>query len=297
MASENEIRALLVLLDDPDNEVYSTVAGKIVEQGTQIVPVLEQLWEVTPDVVTQERIEELIHRVHFQDLQRDLLEWSKSDHPELLRGAILVARYQFPQLNVAPLLNQFDQIRKNVWLELNGYLSPVEQVNVINSILYSFYNLKGHELTEREPRYFFINQVLESKQGNNYTIGIIYLALCEALDIPLFAVEIPRQFIFAYMHLLPQVFSAGNPLSMGRPQFYVDPLAGMIFSQKDVDAYLKKINARDKDAYFLPMLNKRIIYKMMEELCLCYRYKREEDKAEDILQLMRIVAANQGLGI
>jgi regulator of sirC expression with transglutaminase-like and TPR domain len=297
MASENEIKALLVLLDDPDNEVYVTVAGKLLEQGAGIVPVLEQLWEVTPDAVTQERIEDLIHRVHFQDLQHELLEWSRSDQPELLKGAILIARYQYPQLNVGPLLKLFDQIRKNVWLELNGYLSPREQVNVINSILYSFYSLKGHELTEREPGHFFINQVLEGKQGNCYTLGIIYLALCETLDIPLFAVEIPRQFIFAYMHLLPPVFNADRPPAMARPQFYVDPMSGMTFSQKDVDVYLKKINARDRDSYFLPMLNKRIIYKMMEELCLCYRYRREEDKAEDIQQLMHLLGNDMRLGI
>jgi hypothetical protein len=99
------------------------------------------------------------------------------------------------------------------------------------------------------------------------------------------------------MHLLPPVFNADRPPAMARPQFYVDPMSGMTFSQKDVDVYLKKINARDRDSYFLPMLNKRIIYKMMEELCLCYRYRREEDKAEDIQQLMHLLGNDMRLGI
>jgi len=83
---------LLTLIDDPDDEVYDTVADKLVHYGKEIIPNLEKLWEVTVDESVQERIETLIHRVHFQDLQQELLEWSQSRNPEILRGAILVAK-------------------------------------------------------------------------------------------------------------------------------------------------------------------------------------------------------------
>lgn len=284
----NEISALLRLIDDPDDEVFDTVASKILNYGRDIIPNLEQLWEVTADEAIQERIEQLIHRVHFQDLQRDFLEWSDSKQPELLRGAILVARYQFPDLNVPALLTQFDQIRRNIWLELNNYLTPLEQVNVFSSILYNYYKLKGHELTEREPKHFFINQVLESKQGNTYTIGIVFLSLCELLDIPIFAVDVPRQFIFAYIDTLHNFFST-DPEGIQQIQFYIDPVNGMVYTQKDVDAYLRKINAHDRELYSTPLLAKRIIFKMLEELSLCYRYKREEEKADEIQELMRLL--------
>ncbi|MBC7553503.1 MAG: hypothetical protein H7257_05950 [Taibaiella sp.] len=289
MKSDNEIRALLVLIDDPDDEVFDTVASELLNYGRDIIPRLEQLWEVTPEEAVQTRIEDLIHRVHFQDLRQEFADWSRSDHPELLRGAILVAKFQYPQLNIPEILNQFDQIRKNVWLELNNYLSPMEQVNVFNSILYSFYKLQGHELTERDPKYFFINQVLQSRQGNSYSIGVIYLALCEILDVPVFAIDVPRQFIFAYIHVLPHVFNAKDDYSPPRAQFYIDPLSGIVYSQKDVDAYLEKINALDREMYLTPILNKRIIFRMMEELCLCYRYRREDEKADDIQELMKLL--------
>ena len=288
MQSNKEITALLRLIDDPDDEVYDTVASKLVHYGKEIIPNLEQLWEVTEDEGVQERIELLIHRVHFHDLQQEFLEWSQAKHPELLRGAILVARFQFPDLNVPAILTQFDQMRRNIRLELNNYLTPLEQANVFNSILYNYYKLHGHELTEREPKYFFINQVLESKQGNAYTIGILYLALCELLDIPIFAVDVPRQFIFAYIDTLHSFFSH-NPEGIQQIQFYIDPISGVIYTQKDVDTYLRKINAHDREMYFSPLLTKRIIYKMMEELALCYRYLREDHKADEIQQLMKLL--------
>ena len=288
MQSNKEITALLRLIDDPDSEVYDTVASKLVHYGKEIIPNLEQLWEVTEDEAVQERIELLIHRVHFQDLQRDFLEWSTARNPELLRGAILIARFQFPELNVPAILTQFDQIRRNIWLELNNYLTPLEQVNVFNSILYNYYKLHGHELTERESKHFFINQVLESKQGNAYTIGILFLSLCEMLDIPIFAVDVPRQFIFAYIDTL-HSFLSQDKAGIQQIQFYIDPINGMIYTQKDVDTYLRKINAYGDDQYYAPMLTKRIIYKMMEELALCYRYRREDQKADEIQQLMKLL--------
>ena len=288
MQQNKEITALLRLIDDPDGEVFDTVAEKLLHYGREIIPNLEQLWEVTADEDVQERIEFLIHRVHFQNLQAEFLEWSKAKQPELLRGAILVAKYQFPDLNIPSILAQFDQIRRNIWLELNNYLTPLEQVNVLNSILYNYYKLQGHELTEREPKYFFINQVLESKQGNAYSLGVLYLALCELLDIPIFAVELPRQFVFAYIDTLHNFFSQEDE-GIQQVQFYIDPLNGMVYTQKDVDVYLRKINASDRDQYFAPILAKRVIYKMLEELALCYRYKREDEKADEIQQLMNIL--------
>ena len=292
MPPEKEIRALLMLLDDPDVEVYDTVAEKIMGYGREIIPALEQLWEVTPDEDTQKRIEELIHRVQFHDLQEEFYEWSRVPQPDLLRGAILLAKYQYPEMNVPAVLNLFDQIRRNIWLELNSFLSPPDQVNVMNSIFYSFYKFKGHELTERDPNHFFINHVLDSRQGNAYTIGIMYLTVCELLDIPLFAINLPRQFIFAYIHITLQQLQ-NDDYSQNRILFYLDPVNGNLFSQNDIDAYLHKINAYGTDLWKAPISNTRVIYLMMEELSLCYRYLREDSKADDIQQLMKILMASE----
>lgn len=288
MRSGNEISALLRLMDDPDDEIYDTVATKLLHYGKEIIPKLEQLWEITADESLQQRIESLIHRVHFENLQKDFLDWCNTEQPDLLMGAILIARYQFPELNSQNIENHFEQIRRNVWLELNNYLSPVEQVNIFNSILYSYYKLQGHELTERDPKYFFINQVLESRQGNSYTIGIIYLALCEALDVPIFAFNIPRQFIFGYVDTMLNIFNF-NTDDMREAAFFVDPINGIIYTRQDVDTYLKKINAKERTQYFAPLLNKQVIYNMMEELCLCYKYRKEDHKAEEVQQLMNLL--------
>ncbi len=289
MWQDKEVRALLQLIDDPDSEVFETVAGRLLNYGKRIIPNLEELWEVTEDEAVQSRIETLIHRVQFEDLQQAFQGWSEERNPGLLRGAMLVARLQYPDLNPAPVLAQIDAMRRNIWLELNNYLTPLEQVNVFNSILYSYYRLSGHELAAREPSHFFINLTLESKQGNGYTIGIIYLVLCELLDIPIFAVDIPRQLCFAYIDAWHPFLHPERQQNAGEITFFVDPVNGSVYTRRDIDAYLHKIGARDREQYFAPLNARRVIYKMLEELALCYRYRRMEDKADEINTLMRLL--------
>lgn len=291
MWKSREIAALLQLIDDPDEEVFDTVSAKILHYGKEIIPNLESLWERTVDVEVQHRIEHLIHRVQFQNLQNDLLDWSNGRRQDLFRGALIVARYQFPELNVPSVLNQYEQIRRNVWLELNTYLTPLEQVNVINSILYNYYKFQGHELSEREPKHFCINQLLESRQGNGYTIGLLYLALCELLDVPVFAVDIPRQFVFAYIETVHQFYDTSEA-GIQQTHFFIDPANGMVYTIKDVDAYLNKINAPNREHPLLPLTPRQVLCKMLDELALCYRYKREDEKALEILQLKDLITTN-----
>ena len=110
MRETREISALLHLIDDPDEEVFTTISERIVSYGKGIIPNLENLWENTPDETTQERIELLIHSLHFKDLVVDFGNWSKLETPELLQGALLVDRYQYPDVS----FNGITQDRKSV---------------------------------------------------------------------------------------------------------------------------------------------------------------------------------------
>ncbi len=125
METNKEISALLTLIDDPDEEVFGLVSNKIVDYGTNIIPNLEHLWETTPDEEVQTRIELLIHRLHFTDLTEDFRQWNVSGHHDLLLGAMLTSKFQFPDVSTAPVMQEIEKVRRNIWLELNNYLTPL----------------------------------------------------------------------------------------------------------------------------------------------------------------------------
>lgn len=288
MEANKEITALLHLIDDPDEEVYGTVSDKIISFGKDIIPNLENLWENTGNEDIQERIELLIHRLHFRDLTDDFTEWASKKSPDLLEGALLVARYHYPDLDTTTVYQEMEKLRRNTWLELNNYLTPIEQINIVTSIFYNYYKQKGVEFAYNNPDDYLINKTLDGRKGNALSNGIIYIALCELLDIPVRAINIPRQFILAYFDpqhdLLNPVGHASEKIN-----FYIDPLNGQMYSHNDVEAYFKRISVPPVPSYFRQMNNRCIIQYLLEELSKCFDNDRNSYKMDELVMLANLL--------
>ena len=287
MQETREISALFSLIDDPDQEVFSSVSNRIVDFGRGIIPNLENLWENTFSEEVQERIEMLIHKLHFTDLIKDFKDWNGNPYHDLLFGSLLVAKFQYPELITAPVLVELERIRRNVWLELNSFLTAMEQANVISSIVYNYYNLKGVELGYNNPDDFFIHKVIESKKGNAVSNGTLYLLLAELLDINVKAINVPQQFILAYFHNDYDQLTDTDPQS--KIYFYIDTLSGHIFSHKDMEAYFKRISVPIAPFYFKPLSHKRIIQIQLEELAKCFKNIKYGYKFKELMFLSSLL--------
>src|SRR3954467_2803483 len=109
MEETRALSALFHLIDDPDKEVFTTVSDRIVSFGKHIIPNLEHLWENTPDEEVQERIELLIHRLHLRDLTAEFVQWKNQPEPDLLTGALLVAKFQYPELTSTSVMAEVEK--------------------------------------------------------------------------------------------------------------------------------------------------------------------------------------------
>jgi regulator of sirC expression with transglutaminase-like and TPR domain len=287
MKDKKELSALLHLLDDPDKEVYYTVSEKLVHYGKEVIPKLESLWEQTTDGQVQERIENIIHKVNYKDVFEAFLKWFSAEKPVLLNGSFLVANYRFPEMEEEALRKTMKSIYQSCWLELNNYLTPLEQINIVNSIFYSMYKFKGLDLEENKPNHYYINEVMETRIGNSYSLGILYQILCEMLDIPVYAIQLPKQYILAYYDTLHDFFKKEKE-PVYKIQFYIDPSNGMIYTQQDVDAFIKKYDIEVDENTFRPLSNKAILFKMTEALMQVYQLLQEDDKAEELHNILQL---------
>lgn len=287
MLENKEISALFHLIDDPDEEVFITVTDRIISHGRAIIPNLEYLWENSCDENVQERIEIIIHKLHFRDLVEDFTHW-KNGSCELLQGALLVSKYGYAEMMPTTTLQEIEKIRRNIWLELNSYLTPLEQVNVISGILYSYYKLKGNEVSYDLPDDFLITKLVENKRGNAITNGVLYLILCEMLDIPVRAINIPKQFILGYFDI---DYNFPNPSKQKSEKinFFIDPLNGQVYSHKDVEGYFKRISVPPVPSYYRQLDNKRIIQHLLEEFSKCFIDAGNLYKKNDLLFLVKLL--------
>jgi regulator of sirC expression with transglutaminase-like and TPR domain len=289
MQENKEIKALFHLIDDPDEEVFFNVSDRIVSYGRGIIPNLENLWENTVNEGIQERIEILIHKLHYHDLTEDFVRWKTSSYQDLLTACLLVAKFQYPDLATTTVLQEVEKLRRNIWLELNSYLTPLEQVNVLTSIIYGYYNLKGTEVGYQHPEDFLINKLIEGKKGNTIINGILYLILSELLDIPVKAINIPRQFVLAYIKPDYEEDNESPKDPFHRVEFFIDPMSGQVFTHKDVENYFKRVSIPPTGSYFKPISHIRIIQVLLEEFSKCFEDDKNSYKQKELKELSALL--------
>jgi len=282
---EKQIPSLIQLLDDPDNKVYEHVAEELKSLGTEVIPTLENAWESSPDTTLQERLEELIHSIQFEDVQQGLRQWSVEESDDLLKGACQVARYHYPELHADGIRRKLDVIKKEIWLELSYYLTPLEQVNVFNHVFYSLNGMGANTSDLQDPQNFFINHVLDVKKGNAISLGVIYLILARSLDMPVYGVNLPHHFVLAYCKNFIENMEDEEEVKRS-VIFYINPLnKGAIFSRNEIKQLLNKLELEHEDEYFLPCGNRTVIARLLEDLQQSYQTLENREREEEIRKL------------
>lgn len=282
---EKEIKALLLLLEDPDNEVFKHVSESLLEKGENVIPELEKAWEKSLNEVLQERIESLIQEIQFTSTQKQLKQWKEKGAVDILKGAFLIAKYQYPDLKYEKILSQFNKIKQDAWLEINSNLTALEKVRIINHILYQIYEFSGNSSNFFAPQNSYINHVLESHKGNPIALGIIYIALSQDLDVPIYGVSMPRNFILAYV----DENNIHDPFE-DDILFYINPFnKGTVLGKREIDYFLKQQKLEPKESYYTPCSNIEIIRKLILNLIYSYEKLGYPEKVDNLKELYDII--------
>ena len=290
MNVSTHIHALVKLMDDPDDHVYEHVRQEIKKCGADAIPILEHSWEHDYyGMVFQNRIEDLIHEIQFSEIQRQLLEWSSSPDKDLLEGSILIAKYQYPGLDELKIKESIQNLRKDIWLELNDNQTSFEKVKIFNRIFFDLYQFNGDTKHYHSPVNSFINTVLESKKGNPLSLCLLYSIVAQSLDLPIYGVNLPNHFVLAYM----DEYHANH---FGQVQndfgvlFYINAFSkGTIFDVKEIEQFLNDLNIEHKREYFEPCSNTAIIKRMLTNLIFAFQQIGNSEKVEELTLLKSLL--------
>lgn len=281
-----EVIALITLLDDPDQIIYDQVKQRFVVLGPPAIPHLETAWENSFDAIMQKRIEIIIHTIQFETLQKALKNWAKNDQDDLLKGILILARYQYPDLDENKIKKQLATIKQDVWLELHEDLTALEKVKIINHILFEVHQFSGNITNYHAPQNSFINNVLESKKGNPLMLSVVYLLICNELKIPVYGINLPQHFVLAYINEDANLIDVNNKTLSNNILFYINPFSkGLLFNQKDIDQFLKQLNLDLEPKYYLPCNNIEIIKRCLHNLIFSYEKLGYIEKVEELKNL------------
>ena len=274
---DKELRALISLLDDDDPEILAHVENKIISIGEEIIPVLEQEWELIPSSGTQSRIENLIHKLQFSRVKNSLALWNSEGADDLLKGMYILATYQYPQLELASITKQIEQLYFQVWPKIKPDMHPYDQIRTLNQFFYSENKFQANKKNFHAPNNSFINVVLESKKGIPLSMSVIYLLVAQRLGMPMYGVNLPNLFILTYQ-------------GTDKP-FYINVYnSGLIFSKEDIDNYIKQLDVKPMDLFYQPCSNLSIIKRCIRNLIGAYEHNNMPEKVKEMEVLLTSIS-------
>ena len=271
--NDQQFRALVHLLDDEDPEVSRHVWSQLTDMGADAVSRLEAEWERLEDPAMQKAVEDAIHRLQLMEVTNDLLEWRKGGGKDLLQGWFLLSRFQFPDLELRRFSNEVNRLVNKTWLEMSGHMSPEEQIQVINHILFRMEGYGPNNARPNHPHNSFLNYLVEQQQGNVMSLSMLYLIICKQLDLPVHGVLLPGYFVLLYKD--------------HAHEFYIDVFnGGKIFDRERLEHYLKQVHVEAKPSYFKPTSNIYIILNLLQLVSSDFGRSGRQDKVDDIQQLL-----------
>ena len=288
--NEKEVESLIKLLDDPDTEVSRHVEEKLLSYGNDVIGYLESAWAQSLDIILQERIENLVHKIQFSNVKREMELWHIGGSFDLLQGMLIVNKYQYPDLDEQKIINQIEDIKREIWMQMLYEMTAVEKVKLINHVFYGTHGFSGNTTNHQDPQNSYLSQVLESRKGNQILLAVIYSIIAQKLDIPVYGVNLPQHFILAYVDENP---SEENSVSQNefenRILFYINAFnKGFIFGRKDVDTFLKQLNLKPLNHFYEPCSNVEIIQRVLRNLISSYEKLSAIEKVEELQELLAI---------
>ncbi|RPH32794.1 MAG: hypothetical protein EHM93_07650 [Bacteroidales bacterium] len=284
----NELNALIALLDDPDKEVFNAVSDSIINHGLGVVSILEKTWELSNSELAQRRIETIIHTIQLNGTIENLSKWCGAGATDLLEGAYFLSLYQYPDTQFTAIEKSIEKIRKDVWLELNENLTALEKVKILNHIFFDIHGFTSNTTNFFAPQNNFINLVIETKKGGPIALAIIYSTVAQRLGLPIYSVNLPKNFILAYKDRF-KTSTTDNPKDS--ILFYINPFnKGAVLGRREIEHFLSQQSIVSKDDFFLPCSNKITITQLIKSLIYSYEKLGNPDKVHDLEYLLKATA-------
>ncbi len=204
----------------------------------------------------------------------------------LAEAALLIASSEYPSLDVARYLAQFDRMADAVARRLEGSCSAGRIILELNRFLFDEEGFVGNIQDYFDPRNSFLNDVLERKLGIPISLSVIYLEVGQRLGLPLVGVSFPGHFLVK--------------LSVRAGDVVLDPfLRGQSLTPEDLEQRLNAVlPPHQKSRIGMKSLlsaagKKHILLRMLRNLKAIYTAARDPLRALEMVQKSLIVDPNQ----
>lgn len=287
--SEISLSALLELIDDPDTRVYDRVRKEILTLGMEILPLLEDCLhdgQISPNGF--DRVEAIRRDLQFNGLKGDIIHWLHSPDKDLLEGAYLISRYQYPDLELSNFRYQIWEIRKDIWLEINRRQTAFETIKVFNKVFFYFHEFKKVKDENATPFDLYLQSVIETGEGDSFALGLLYSILAQSLDLPVYKIIQPNgNSVLAFMDEYQTLSHLNLMKECHGILFYINTENhGAIIDSISLQEKLSKLGIKSRRAFLEPSSNSMIIKTYIKRIIDTCQQDQHLNKARDLQEIL-----------
>jgi regulator of sirC expression with transglutaminase-like and TPR domain len=166
---------------------------------------------------------------------------------DLARGALLVAREEYPQLSEERSLGILDLLAEETKDRLDNENAPLIVLQELLKVLYERHRFRGNREAYYDPRNSFLNDVLDRQLGIPLTLSIVLLEVGWRLGLPLEGVNFPGHFLVRFrgdtVDLLVDPYDGGTLRFQDQSQELLDRVYGGMVRVND--SFLKTAGPRE----------------------------------------------------
>ena len=213
-----------------------------------------------------------------------LIESQDSDF-DLAEAALLVAKEEYPDLNVDDYLRKLDRMADMVRQRLKDDPTPNDIALAINETLFNFTGMTGNWREYYDPRNSYLNDVLDRKLGIPITLSVVYIELARRLGLSVEGLGFPGHFLVKYAiddgEVVLDPFRGGRSLSLEELNRRLEETLGEDFPGLEYAPHL--LDATPK---------KEILIRLLNNLKGIYRANSQWEKALSVQNLILQVSVD-----
>jgi len=204
----------------------------------------------------------------------------------LAEAALLIARDEYPALDVEAYLRQIDELATGVQQRLPAQAGLEDTLVALNQFLFVEQGFSGDMDNYDDPRNSFLNEVLDRKRGIPITLSILYMEVGRRLGLPLKGVSFPGHFLVKF--------------TTREGEVVLDPFSGgCLMSKEDLEQMLEDTFGAAEAAYaplerlLISANKKEILVRMLRNLKGAYLRRERHDKALTVVNQILLIQPDQ----
>ncbi len=179
----------------------------------------------------------------------------ENDQIDLAKGALLIARDAYADLDIEVYLQRLDQMAEELQSQIGEEANTSGRINHLNHYLFEAQGFAGSSQENYyDARNSYLNEVLDHKTGIPITLSVVYMEIGKRIGLPLVGVGFPGHFIVKHRDL----------------ETVIDPFeGGQILSDEDLTERLTQIfrePVRMHPRFLEAVTNKEILARMLRNL-------------------------------